>query len=421
MRTNVLPILEQFGVDLVLTGHSHSYERSVLLDGHYGHSSTLTAEMVLDGGSGRESETGAYIKPALVPATNAGAVYTVAGSSGKTQPGLFNHPAMFISLEVLGSMVIDVDGYRLDATFLDNSGAQRDSFTIVKVVDPNPNNPPTVSITGPADGVLFNAPIDIAISASAEDDDGTVARVDFFAGSALIGADVTAPFEYTWQAAPAGTHVLTAAAIDDDGARGTSSPVSVTVVSSTVLTTLSLQNGSDGYSGMTDAPLRRNKPDTNFGNLTKLLLDGQPDISSVMRWDLSQIPTTATITQARLRLQVIDPSNASYSIYALLRPFEESTVTWLRATSQANWQQGGANGSSDRETIAIGSLLATTAGTYTITLNAAGISKVQSWVADPTTNHGLILLDYVPSDRLSMHSSEAATVSVRPTLIVSYE
>ena len=36
MRQNALPILEADGVDLVLTGHSHSYERSFLLDGHYG-------------------------------------------------------------------------------------------------------------------------------------------------------------------------------------------------------------------------------------------------------------------------------------------------------------------------------------------------------------------------------------------------
>ncbi|MCB0384186.1 MAG: metallophosphoesterase family protein, partial [Bdellovibrionales bacterium] len=35
MREHFLPILEDNGVDLVMAGHSHSYERSVLLDGHY--------------------------------------------------------------------------------------------------------------------------------------------------------------------------------------------------------------------------------------------------------------------------------------------------------------------------------------------------------------------------------------------------
>ena len=34
MRENAVPILESHGVDLVLAGHSHSYERSFLLDGH---------------------------------------------------------------------------------------------------------------------------------------------------------------------------------------------------------------------------------------------------------------------------------------------------------------------------------------------------------------------------------------------------
>ena len=35
LRRNAVPILERYGVDLVLTGHSHSYERSYLIDGHY--------------------------------------------------------------------------------------------------------------------------------------------------------------------------------------------------------------------------------------------------------------------------------------------------------------------------------------------------------------------------------------------------
>ena len=35
MRENFLPLLEDAGFDLVLTGHSHSYERSCLLNGHY--------------------------------------------------------------------------------------------------------------------------------------------------------------------------------------------------------------------------------------------------------------------------------------------------------------------------------------------------------------------------------------------------
>src|SRR6185295_4674728 len=52
MRKNALPILEEGGVDLVLSGHSHSYERSYLIDRHYGSSSTFSDSNVVDGGDG---------------------------------------------------------------------------------------------------------------------------------------------------------------------------------------------------------------------------------------------------------------------------------------------------------------------------------------------------------------------------------
>jgi hypothetical protein len=132
MRENALPILEAHGVDLVLSGHSHSYERSFLIDGHYGASSTFDDGMKIDGGDGRPDGNGAYSKAGPGPAPHAGAVYVVAGSSGQTSGGRLNHPAMFISINSLGSMVLDVSGATLDAAFLDSSGVVMDRFTIRK-------------------------------------------------------------------------------------------------------------------------------------------------------------------------------------------------------------------------------------------------------------------------------------------------
>jgi hypothetical protein len=132
MRENVLPILEANGVDLVLCGHSHNYERSFLLDGHYGDSTTLAPAMLLDGGSGRLAVDGPYVKPTSGPAPHQGAVYTVAGSSGQITGGSLDHPAMYLSLNVLGSVVLDFDGERLDAVFLDDTGAARDTYTVLK-------------------------------------------------------------------------------------------------------------------------------------------------------------------------------------------------------------------------------------------------------------------------------------------------
>jgi hypothetical protein len=95
MRQNVLPILEDYGVDLVLCGHSHVYERSYLIDGHYGSSSTFSAANVIAGGDGRGNGTGAYVKPAGGLGEHRGTVYVVDGSSGMFGGGSLNHRAMF--------------------------------------------------------------------------------------------------------------------------------------------------------------------------------------------------------------------------------------------------------------------------------------------------------------------------------------
>ncbi len=130
VRERLLPILEAGGVDLVLSGHSHSYERSMLLDGHYGTSDTLHASMIVDGGDGRSGGDGAYARDA----GGRGAVYAVAGSSGWVGGGTLDHPAMVVSLASLGSMVLEIDGPQLDALFLNAAGTVDDTFTLRKDV-----------------------------------------------------------------------------------------------------------------------------------------------------------------------------------------------------------------------------------------------------------------------------------------------
>jgi hypothetical protein len=145
MRQNVLPILERHGVDLVLSGHSHNYERSFLLNGHYGFSTNLAPEMVLDDGLGREPG-GAYRKPAGGLGASKGAVYVVCGCSGEGGHFTFpQHPAMAMAMSGFGSMVLDIDGLRLDAKFLRESGLVEDYFTIVKGA-PAAEAPPALSI-----------------------------------------------------------------------------------------------------------------------------------------------------------------------------------------------------------------------------------------------------------------------------------
>jgi len=133
MRQNIVPILEQGGVDLVLCGHSHVYERSYFLDGHYGLSTTLTSNMILNASSGLETNAaGPYTKWFSGPKAHQGAVYVVTGDAGAISGGYLNHPAMYFSENALGSVVLDIDGDRLNAKYLRQTGVIDDEFTIVK-------------------------------------------------------------------------------------------------------------------------------------------------------------------------------------------------------------------------------------------------------------------------------------------------
>jgi hypothetical protein len=94
---------------------------------------------------------------------------------------------------------------------------------------PPTNAAPSVSIASPVNGAAFTAPATIGITATAADSDGTVARVEFYNGSTLLGTDTSSPYQWAWTSVPAGTYTLTARAFDDKGAQTTSAAVSVTV------------------------------------------------------------------------------------------------------------------------------------------------------------------------------------------------
>jgi hypothetical protein len=95
------------------------------------------------------------------------------------------------------------------------------------------NQAPLVSLTSPASGASFTAPATIAIAASASDAGGSIAQVQFFAGSTLLGTDTTSPYTFSWTNVAAGSYSLKAVARDNLGATRTSAAVTVTVASST--------------------------------------------------------------------------------------------------------------------------------------------------------------------------------------------
>ena len=91
------------------------------------------------------------------------------------------------------------------------------------------NSTPNVSLTDPDDNSVFVVGTDITLRASANDPDGSINRVRFFADGELIGEDTGAPYAVTWEDAEVGEYKVTAQALDNQGFSGISNEIDIIV------------------------------------------------------------------------------------------------------------------------------------------------------------------------------------------------
>jgi hypothetical protein len=136
--------------------------------------------------------------------------WTTVGSSTVPLPSPF----------YVGLAITSHDGTATVAGNIDNVAIQR----VARI-----NEPPAVSLTTPADGATYTAPATVTITANASDVDGVVTRVDFFAGTTLIGSDTQSPYSITREGVDPGSYALTAVATDDGGQTTTSAAHNISV------------------------------------------------------------------------------------------------------------------------------------------------------------------------------------------------
>ncbi len=160
----------------------------------------------------------------------------------------------------------------------------------------------------------------------------------------------------------------------------------------------------------------------NFGTETTIRLNnqsaGQPQgrlhLQGLLRFDLSVIPTTATILSAKLDFVQDNDRSVTFGIREATGSWGETDATWNNSSTLF--------GSTSYGSATTG----TTAGAAvpTITLNASGLSKVQSWVSNPSGNHGFGIIANEMGNTtayLALRSREYATEAHRPRLTVEYD
>ncbi len=139
IREKTIRILERYGVDLVLCGHSHAYERTYFQKGFYGDEGTYNSSYRVSSSTGKyNASANSCPYYSSTDKRSNGTMYIVTGSSGQLGGSSTGYPydAMYYSNNTEGgAFYFEVDNNRLDAKFICADGVIRDQFTMMKDVN----------------------------------------------------------------------------------------------------------------------------------------------------------------------------------------------------------------------------------------------------------------------------------------------
>ena len=189
------PLFEKYGVQMVITGHDHAFERSV----PWRASTDRTKQAV---------------------------TYIVTGGAGAKLYSVRISPWTARSISKNHYMRVNVSGCVLSHEAVGADGVVFDRFTLDRCLQASDAGSPTVRITSPSGGASLSGTVTVNISAT---DDTRVEKVDLFVDGVLVGLDRSYPYAVSWNSrtVAAGSHVLEARAYDLAGNRVSSAKVSV--------------------------------------------------------------------------------------------------------------------------------------------------------------------------------------------------
>jgi hypothetical protein len=203
-------------------------------------------------------------------------------------------------------------------------------------------------------------------------------------------------------------------------------------------TTVTLTSVADATLFSEDGALASGADDGTFVGYTR----ANATRRTLVRFDLSAIPSNAAVSNATLSMSVTRALNSPLDIDVTVH---RMLATWGEGTSTAA-VGGGAGGQAtpdsatwthrfwpttpwtttggDFEATSSGSRLIGPVNTYAWPSSTGMVSDVQGWVQNPTSNHGWMVIAaefgaIVTAKRLA--SREFATASQRPTLTITYD
>jgi hypothetical protein len=297
---------------------------------------------------------------------------------------------------------------------------------VASVTTPADTTPPSVTLTAPEAGATVNGTVTISANAT---DNAAIAHVDFLVNGQVIGTVEEPPFAVSWDSTivPDGTVTIAARAVDIASNPSTESSRTIFVNNSVTPTptwtptpanTPTIQPPvSICLPAAQDTFIVQDKPQQVHG--LDLELKVKPDAGFERRlligFDLSSIPPTRTVVDARLRLYETTSSvGQTITLYRLTDSWVESQMNWDYRDSVNRWITPGG----DFSPTPVASFVPNLASQYR-EINVTGLA--QNWVNGTFSNSGLLLRSSGANGEVKFGSREALLTGERPELCITHQ
>jgi hypothetical protein len=149
--------------------------------------------------------------------------------------------------------------------------------------------------------------------------------------------------------------------------------------------------GVNGYDGIVDSTLDSWHPDQRYGDSKELSLYSRNAYHLVLKFDIPDLGPDVRVLDAKVHVNFTSRNHDWISyvrVYRLLRPWDESTVTWYNADASTRWAVPGAGSiGKDRESRRVSVLTLDNLGWKTFDLANDVAADIY---AHPEKNYGLI-------------------------------
>jgi hypothetical protein len=192
---------------------------------------------------------------------------------------------------------------------------------------------------------------------------------------------------------------------------------------------LSFTQGVNGYAGVSDASIASlgyssGNPLGTVYKTTDQLYTYALDYTTkgLIRFDVSQIPSTSTVVSAKLDLTFeswVGPQTLLGGFLKTPWSYSSSSLGWASGGAGSNWSVPGiGSGDLTGTTFAFSGIDTSGYQRKSVALDAA---TVQGWIKSGSTNNGVVLSNQDSGKVLRIYSSRAADQAKRPTLTITYQ